>query len=198
MDKIKIIGFSVLAACLYGVIHDQITIRLCPEYFTIAHPPLFHTSSLTLLACCWGIAATAGIGPIVGYLLAIVSQGGVAARLSLAQLVPPVSRLLIVMGLSAFVAGVTGYWLSRQGWLTMPSFLSVTIPPIRHDRFMAAWFAHGASYLVGLTGSAILCYRLWVGRGRPGVIAAYPRKRSAILRVVLLALIILYILWAKH
>ena len=198
MDKIKIIVFSVLAAGFYGVIHDQITIRLCPEYFTVAHPPIFHTSSLTLLAFYWGVAATAGIGAIVGYLLAVVSQEGVAVPLSLAQLLPPVSRLLIAMSLSALIAGITGYWLSRLGWVAMPAFLSLAIPAIRQDRFMAAWFAHGASYVVGLSGSAILCYRLWVVRGRPRVIAVYPRKRNAIVRVILLALIILFILWAKH
>ena len=30
---------------------------------------------------------------------------------------------------------------------------------------MAVWFAHGASYLVGLTGSAFLCWRIWRARG---------------------------------
>ena len=74
MKKLQIVLLSVLAACSYGVIHDQITARLCIEYFTVAHPPLFHTGSTTLLALCWGVSATAGIGAALGVVLAMVSQ----------------------------------------------------------------------------------------------------------------------------
>ena len=61
----QIILLSILSACLYGVVHDQITIRVCLEYFTVAHPPYFPTHSPTLLAICWGVAATAGIGAVL-------------------------------------------------------------------------------------------------------------------------------------
>jgi hypothetical protein len=62
MQKAKIILLSTVAAIAYGVIHDQITARLCVEYFAIAHPPLFHTTSPTVLGICWGIAATFAVG----------------------------------------------------------------------------------------------------------------------------------------
>ena len=54
------------------------------------------------------------------------------------------------MGTSAFAAGAVAYQLSRRGFISFPSGLA-GIPANQHDRFMAVWFAHGASYLVGLT-----------------------------------------------
>ena len=74
MNKFKIVLISTLAAMAYGVLHDQITARICLEYFTVAHPPLFHTASPTRLAVYWGAAATAGIGLAFGAVLALVSQ----------------------------------------------------------------------------------------------------------------------------
>ena len=58
MESLKIILLSVAAAIGYGVAHDQVTIRVCPEYFTLAHAPLFHSGSLTLVALGWGVVAT--------------------------------------------------------------------------------------------------------------------------------------------
>lgn len=52
-DFIAIVLLAVLAACGYGVIHDQITVRICLEYFTIGHPRIFTTESPTLLAFGW-------------------------------------------------------------------------------------------------------------------------------------------------
>jgi hypothetical protein len=74
VKKLQIVLLSILAAYTYGVVHDQITARVCVEYFTIAHPPLFHTTSTTLLALCWGVSTTAGIGAAVGVILALVFE----------------------------------------------------------------------------------------------------------------------------
>ena len=39
----KITFICVMAAVVYGIVHDQFTPRICLEYFTIFHPPIFHT-----------------------------------------------------------------------------------------------------------------------------------------------------------
>ena len=114
MKNAQVILLSILAACAYGVIHDQITIRLCLEYFTVAHPPLFHTTSPTLLALCWGVAATAGIGAVLGMVLALVSQSG-PAPYPISRVARLILLLLTAMAGSAVVAGVVGYQLSQRG-----------------------------------------------------------------------------------
>ena len=58
MESLKIIALCIFSAVLYGILHDQVTARVCVEYFTIGHPPVFATESPTLLAIGWGIIAT--------------------------------------------------------------------------------------------------------------------------------------------
>jgi hypothetical protein len=42
-ETLKLILVCVAAAIFYGVILDQITARICNEYFTVFHPPVFAT-----------------------------------------------------------------------------------------------------------------------------------------------------------
>ncbi len=194
MKNAQVILLSILAACAYGVIHDQITIRLCLEYFTVAHPPLFHTTSPTLLALCWGVAATAGIGAVFGMVLALVSQSG-PAPYPISRVARLILLLLTAMAGSAVVAGIVGYQLSQRGLISIPSGVARAIPEEQHHRFMAVWFAHGASYFVGLTGSAIVCFAVWNARGRPCVIPFLPRTRAATIRTLFLAVVAALVAW---
>ncbi len=195
--RLQIVLLSVLAACSYGVIHDQITARICLEYFTVAHPPLFPTASPTLLALCWGVAATAGIGAALGVVLARVSQSRGTIPSSVANLGRSILLLLVVMGASAFAAGTVGYQFSRRGYISFPAGLAGSIPANRQDRFMAVWFAHGASYLVGLIGGALLCFSIWQARGKPSVISLFPRTRAGAIRAGLIAAVVVYVLWVR-
>ena len=197
MKKLHIVLLSTLAACGYGVVHDQITARVCLEYFTIAHPPLFPTASTTVLALCWGVAATAGIGLMLGAVLAIVSQSGEPRPWPISSLVRSILFLLGVMGASAFIAGLVGYGLSAAGWISFPASLAAAIPVEKHNRFMAVWFAHGTSYLTGLAGAGILCFWVWTARGRPSVLSVFPRTRAAWLRAAVLAGTVGCILWFR-
>jgi len=58
VESLKIILLSIAAVILYGIVHDQVTARMCVEYFTIGHPPIFGTDDPTLLGVGWGILAT--------------------------------------------------------------------------------------------------------------------------------------------
>ena len=53
----RIVLLSIASAIGYGILHDQVTARVCVEYFTIGHPPVFSTDSPTLLALGWGTIA---------------------------------------------------------------------------------------------------------------------------------------------
>ena len=195
MNKLKVVLMCTLAAMAYGIVHDQITARICLEYFTVAHPPLFHTASATRLAVYWGAAATAGIGLIFGAVLALVSQSAGAPPVPPGQLWPRLLRLLAVMGVSAFVAGCAGFYLSRWSLVHIPATLAGAIPADRHDGFMAVWFAHMASYLVGFAGSAVLIAQIWRARGKPLVLSSYPRNPLGILRAVLITVAVALVVW---
>ncbi len=50
MEFAKIIGLCILAAIGYGIVHDQVTARICVEYFTVFHAPILGVRSrLSLL-----------------------------------------------------------------------------------------------------------------------------------------------------
>jgi hypothetical protein len=197
MDKARVILLCVLAAISYGVIHDEITARLCVEYFTVAHPLLFHTDSPTVLGLCWGIAATIGIGAVLGAILAEVSQSEGRPAVPIRQLARSLLLLLGAMGLSAFLAGLLGYQLSRRSIISIPITLAYMVPSVRHDRFMAVWFAHCASYLIGLSGGALLIVRIWRERGKPHAITLLPRTPPAIARALIVAVVVAIILYLR-
>src|SRR5215510_7866031 len=97
MQPLKIIALCILSAIAYGILHDQVTARVCVEYFTIGHPPLFATSSPTLLALGWGVVATWWMGLLLGIPLACCSRIGPPPRLDPRDLVKPVGFLLLGM-----------------------------------------------------------------------------------------------------
>jgi hypothetical protein len=197
MNKTKVILACVLAAIAYGIVHDQITARLCVEYFTVAHPPLFHTQSPTILGFCWGVAATIGIGAVLGAILAEVSQSEGLPPYPIPRLCHSLLILLATMALTALFAGVLGFELSRHSIISLPVTFAELIPQARHDRFMAVWFAHCASYLAGLTGGAFLILRIWNQRGKPRVIALIPRTKPGIIRALILAVLVAVILYIR-
>jgi hypothetical protein len=68
MRFITIVAMLVFAGIVYGILHDQVTARVCVEYFTVGHPPPIPSRSPTLLALAWGIVAawfalSLGVGP---------------------------------------------------------------------------------------------------------------------------------------
>ena len=197
MQKTKIVVFSIVAVVAYGIIHDQITVRLCLEYFTVAHPPLFPTRSPTLLAICWGTVATVWAGMAAGSLLALVSQSDNLAPVPPARLYRGILTLLATMALCATVAGWTGYELARHAIIAFPSSLVPLIPADHHDRFMAVWFAHNTSYLVGFGGAGVWIFQLWRERGKPRVLSPLPRTKWAVARALTLAAIIIVVVYRR-
>ena len=47
---LAIVGLCIAAAVAYGLVHDQVTVRLSLEYFTVLHPHVVDTDSPTVLA----------------------------------------------------------------------------------------------------------------------------------------------------
>src|ERR1700728_3733125 len=109
METLKIIAMCLLAGALYGGLHDQLTARVCLEYFTVFHPDVFHTQSPTLLALGWGVLATWWVSVMLGILLAIASRAGSRPKLVSRELIPLLARLLAVMAMCALSAGIAGY-----------------------------------------------------------------------------------------
>ncbi len=137
MQFFAIVLFCIVSAIGYGIVHDQITARVCVEYFTIGHPPVFDTESPTLLGIGWGIIATWWVGFLLGVPLAIAARAGNRPMRDVRSLVKPVGILLGVMAVCALIAGCVGYLLAKEGYLELVGWLADRIPPDRHARFLA-------------------------------------------------------------
>jgi hypothetical protein len=164
MAFVRIVLLNVLAAVIYGMIHDQITARVCVEYFTIGHPPVFPTENPTLLGIGWGIVATWWVGLLLGVPLAISAQLGSRPKRSAGSLIAPLVRLLIVTATCAVLAGLLGYALARSRVIFLVGPLAGAVPTDRHDLFLADLWAHSASYLIGALGGIVLMIQVWRSR----------------------------------
>ncbi len=164
MRYIAIVAMAVFAGIVYGVLHDQVTARVCVEYFTIGHPPIIPSESPTLLALAWGVVATWWFALPLGVALASSAQLGDRPRLSASQLIKPVLSLLGAMGTVALLSGITGYILAIRHSLVPNDWVLLHIPSARQPAFIADLWAHSASYLSGFLGAIVLCLYVWRSR----------------------------------
>jgi hypothetical protein len=130
------------------------------EYFTIGHPPIFHTEDPTLLAFGWGVIATWWMGLILSITAVIACRVGSLPKYDAAKLIRPVCVLLIVMAVASLIAGIAGYYAAKAGVIRLDGDLGSAIPPEKHVAFLADGAAHLTAYGVGFFGGIILS--IWV------------------------------------
>ncbi len=160
MESPKIILLCIVAAVVYGILHDQVTARVCVEYFSIGHPPIFHTDDPTLLAFGWGVIATWWMGLILSIPAVLASRLGSWPKFDAAHLVRPIARLLIVMACCSLLAGIAGYVAAKAGVIRLVGSLASRVPPAKHVAFLTDLWAHLAAYGVGFFGGLVLS--VWV------------------------------------
>jgi hypothetical protein len=161
---LAIVALSVAAAVAYGIALDQITVRVCLEYFTVGHPPVFPTDDPTWLALGWGVFATWWIGLPLGVALAVAARAGRRPPRSAASLVRPMVVLLAAMAVVALLAGTIGWLLTNSGVLFLAPWLAEHVPADKHAAFLADGWAHSASYLTGAIGGLFVVVQTWRSR----------------------------------
>lgn len=145
MEAFRIALTCVVAAVLYGIVHDQFTARICLESFTIFHPPIFHTQSPTWLGIGWGVLATLWVGVFVAMPMILVARAGSRPVLCASELRPSIAMRLAFMAANAVVFGCIGYIFARWG-IVNTDWLTFSASRMARCRFMADWWAHSASY----------------------------------------------------
>lgn len=173
MEFLKIVIMGVVAACLYGVVQDQVTVRVCIEYFTVGHPPVFRTQSPTMLALGWGVIATWWVGLPLGLLIGLFSRYR-PPRLVWRDLVRPLLLVLCLMAMLSLLAGVAGLMAAWAGEARLLEPLASQVPAGRHDLFLADLWAHNTAYLSGLLGGIGLCVWCVLARRRRRATSASP------------------------
>ena len=156
MKWLAIVLQCVATCVVYGVIHDQFTVRICLEYFTIGHPPVFPTVNPTLLALGWGVIASWWVGVLVGIPLASSARFGSWPKREPRTLVRPLIYLMAASFVFAGCAGVAGWIAASNGWVHLTGRMAKAVPADRHIPFLVDLWSHDASYLAGTVGGFTL------------------------------------------
>jgi hypothetical protein len=164
MQSLAIVLMCVMSAILYGIVHDQITARVCVEYFTIGHPPVFATDDPTWLGLGWGFIATWWVGAMLGVPLAVAARAGSRSKRDASSLARPLAFLLAIMAIGAFGAGTLGWLLAANGTIGLIGPLAHRVPADKHVAFVADMWAHSASYAIGFVGGIVVIITVWRSR----------------------------------
>ncbi len=162
----KIILLCMVLAILYGIVHNQITVRISLEYFTIGHRALISSTSPTLMGIAWGVHPNWWVGLSMGVLLAIAGRAGKWPKRNARFFVRPLLMLFLVSGIASATAGILGYRLTNSGTLGLYGSLASTVPASGHAAYISALWMHTASYTAGTMGAFIISLLVFTGRIR--------------------------------
>jgi hypothetical protein len=171
------INLAMAAAVLYGIVNDQVTVSLAPEYFSLfkrrQFAPLLQglgwaDAPLRLQAVAIGAAATWWFGLLLGMAVSLVGTVGRRPRLTSRQFLKAVASVILIaagasllFGAVAFLAEPALRDLSQEEQTIYEGMFGA----IRNWRgFFAVGWWHTGAYLGGLVGTILVC--AWVRRWR--------------------------------
>lgn len=178
-ESAKIIGGSIGAACLYGVLNDQVTARVCPEYFSKGfheraleywkgplmgnlRKVLLATKSPTVVATIWGVVASWWMGALLGVPAAFAARVGPWPKVGATDLIKPIGIGLAGMGSYVAYKGHVGYKKALAGTIDKDVWrndIAQGTPEEALNRFIACAYAHQAAYQAGpIVGIGLFAY----------------------------------------
>ncbi len=164
LPLLRVILLSSIAMIGYATLQDQVSARLCPEYFTIGHPPIRGLSDPTLLGLAWGFLAGFPGGLALGIPLSLAATLGRLPRLPARTLVRPILVFVAGVALATFIAGASGAYNAAVVNIAIGEPWAGLIPTARHRQFFAVACAHFGTYLGGAVMGVGVCG--WVVRQR--------------------------------
>lgn len=159
----------------YAMVQDQFSAHLCPEYFTIGHPPIPNLQNPVLLGMAWGFLGGFPGGIAIGVPVSLACGAGKRPPLEFRPLAPRLAALLVFMALvTAICAASAAYNSSVVNIKIGPPW--DTAVPLEHQRaFFIVACAHFGTYLSALAGGLALCGWTWqFRRAKPSAPAAGP------------------------
>ena len=153
-------------AILFGIVHNQFTVRISLEYFTIGHRALISSTSPTLMGIAWGVHPNWWVGLGLGVLLAITGKAGKWPKRSAMSFVKPLLLLFLISGIASAAAGILGHRLAGSGVLGLYEPLSSAVPASGHAAYISALWMHTASYTAASMGGLIISLLVFTGRTR--------------------------------
>jgi hypothetical protein len=117
------VNLSMAAAVLYGILNDQVTVTISPEYFSVfkrwQFGPLLEAfgweeAPTRLQAVLIGTAATWWFGLFLGMMVSLMGTVGRSRRLTTSEFMRVVALVMAVTALTSLAFGVTGYTMAPR------------------------------------------------------------------------------------
>lgn len=155
--NLEILIASIVVVIVFGIIHNQITIRISPYFFTDVLPqhPWVNGDNLTLLAFAWGVTSTWWVGLIGGFLLTFFARIGNEPRIIVSDLVNPTLVAIIIAILIEIILGYI--WAS---FYEVYFYREINLLPSEKDSLYLVSGLHDSSYIAG--GIAFVGLAIWV------------------------------------
>lgn len=111
-EALRIIGLTVLAAAIFGFLHDSVTARISLAYFTVGHDMPFQTTNPNLVALIWGVVATWWLALPLGIMIAACALVGRRPTVTWRELRQPLALLVTAGLVISWLVGVHAYLTS--------------------------------------------------------------------------------------
>jgi hypothetical protein len=162
---LRIVLLCGLGMVGYGVLQDQISARLSPEYFTIGHAPVPGLSHPTLVGIAWGFLGGFPGGIALGIPLALAATLGPLPPLTARMLARPLLIMLAITALGTLIAGASGAYNATVVNIAIGEPWATFIPRERHWHFFVVACAHFGTYLAaGMAGLGLFLWLIWQRR----------------------------------
>lgn len=160
--RAMLLGIGLLSG--YGMIQDQVSTRLCPEYFTHFHNPIPGVTDPTLMGVAWGFLGAWWGGALFGYFAGLTATIGKTPPLNVRQLVLPMALTVLAVGGAVAVTGWVVASYADQLNVEVDQYIAGPVPAERRRALMVVACYHQAAYILSIVGSIACC--VWVAHAR--------------------------------
>jgi hypothetical protein len=173
-ESSKIVAGSILAACLYGIINDSVTVRVCPEYFTegfhkeMLRPwwksgpnskitdMLLNPNNKTLISLYWGTFTTWWVGAGLGALNVAAARVGSWPKVSMSELAKPLAKSTFGLLGASLAAGIYGYRGAQNNAKFVQKMKSLMQYPDMPNAIVPFYSANLYAHHMGYFGGAVV------------------------------------------
>ncbi len=159
--RFRFAALGITAGVGYGILQDQVSARLCPEYFTVFHPPVPGLIDPTLLGMTWGFLGTWWAGLLLGYIAGLIATLGSLPEFTPREAIRPVLILVASIAVAVMVTGVTVWRHVEMFGVSIDPELGKMLPPQRHRALLVVACYHFVGYAVAFGGSVALWAWIW-------------------------------------
>ncbi len=151
---------GLVAIVGYAILQDQVSARLCPEYFTVLHNPIPGVTDPTLLGVCWGFIGGWWGGVVLGYAVGLVATLGPRPQLTPRELVRPMGFLVGAVAVVTALTGLSVWRHAEMMGVMLDPGTAEFVPLKRHKALLTVACYHLVAYASAAIGGVVLC--VWV------------------------------------